>query len=436
MKTIRLAENRLVEWKCKENRKPLVIRGAGRVGKTRLMKEFGERHYEKRAYVNFEDDPKMGRLFSLEPNIERLVEGLSAFSDVSIDENTLIIFDEASAVPDALTGLKCFLENASRYHVVAAGAMLDVALRGDASFCADDVEFMDLHPLSFSEFLCAINHERYAEALESDNLDLIGSLKYELVDLLKKYVIVGGMPEAVAEYARNKDYAAVREIHRSILTAYENDFSKRAPHNLVPRIRELWHSIPRQLAKENRKFVYGLTKKGARAREYEPALRWLVNRGLVHKIVRVSSGNHPLGAYVDANAFKLYMVDTGLLCAMSGIEAKALIDGDGLFTNRDGAGTEQFVLQQLIRAGISPFYWSSERSSGEVDFVFQADSKVIPLEVKAAENLQAKSLRFFAEKYGVEEAARASLSDFRREPWLVNLPLFMIEGIMRYLRER
>jgi len=433
MKMKRLAVNRLVEWKRKKNRKPLIIRGARQVGKTWLMKEFGGRHYDKHVYINFEDNPKMERLFSLDLDAERLVEGLSAFSGISIDENTLIIFDEVQAVPKALTSLKYFSENAPQYHIIAAGSLLGVALHENTSFPVGKVEFMDLYPLSFSEFLCAVSHERYAEILESGDTDLIGTLKPELIDLLRKYMLVGGMPEAVAEYAQSKDHVVVREIHRAILTAYENDFSKHAPYNIVPRIRMLWHSIPRQLAKENRKFIYGLVKEGARAREYELALLWLVDCGLVHKINRVSSGNHPLKAYEDMNAFKLYMLDTGLLCALSGIEASALIDGDRLFTDYKGAVTEQFVLQQLICARISPFYWSNDRSSGEVDFVFQVDSKVIPLEVKAAENLQAKSLRSFAEKYKVEEAVRTSLSDFRRENWLVNLPLYMMEGIKKLI---
>jgi len=429
----RRAINELIEWKHKQNRKPLIIRGARQVGKTWIMKEFGRRHYEKHVYVNFEDNPKMERLFSLGLDAERLLEGLSAYSSTLIDEHTLLIFDEVQAVPKALTSLKYFNENAPQYQIVAAGSLLGIALHQGTSFPVGKVEFMDLYPLSFSEFLCAVNHENYAELLESGNIDLIGALKHEFVDLLKKYMFVGGMPEAVARYAQSKDYITVREIQRTILVAHENDFSKHAPNNIVPRIRMLWHSIPRQLAKENRKFIYGLIKEGARAREYELALLWLVDCGLVHKVNRVSSGNLPLKAYEDMGAFKLYMVDTGLLCALSGIEASAIIDGESLFTDYKGAVTEQFALQQLICNGIAPFYWSSERSSGEVDFVFQANSKVVPLEVKAGENLQAKSLRVFTEKHKIEKAMRTSLSDFRRENWLVNLPLYMIEGIMRYL---
>ncbi|MCL2193119.1 MAG: ATP-binding protein [Treponema sp.] len=429
----RHAIDQLIEWKHKHNRKPLIIRGARQVGKTWIMKEFGRQHYEKHVYINFEDNPKMERLFSLGLDTERLLEGLSAYSGTLIDEHTLLIFDEVQAVPKALTSLKYFNENAPQYQIVAAGSLLGIALHQGTSFPVGKVEFMDLYPLSFSEFLCAVNHENYAELLESDDIDLIGALKHEFVDLLKKYMFVGGMPEAVAQYAQSKDYITVREIQRSILMAYENDFSKHAPNNIVPRIRMLWHSVPRQLAKKNRKFIYGLIKEGARAREYELALLWLVDCGLVHKVNRVSSGNLPLKAYEDMGAFKLYMVDTGLLCALSGIEASAIIDGESLFTDYKGAVTEQFALQQLICNGITPFYWSSERSIGEVDFVFQANSKVVPLEVKAGENLQAKSLRVFTEKHKIEKAMRTSLSDFRRESWLVNLPLYMIEGIMRYL---
>jgi len=429
----RLAINRLLAWKGKKGRKPLIIRGARQVGKTWLMREFGRRHYEKHVYVNFEDNPQMERLFSLGLDARRLAEGIGAYSGVSVDEDTLLIFDEVQAVPKALTSLKYFHENAPQYQIVAAGSLLGVALHPGTSFPVGKVEFMDLRPLSFSEFLRAAGCERHADVLEAGDLDMIAALKPELVDLLKKYMFVGGMPEAVARYAQSKDYAEVREVQGAILSAYENDFSKHAPNNIVPRIRMLWNSIPRQLAKENRKFIYGLVKEGARAREYEIALLWLVDCGLVHKVCRVSSGRIPLKAYEDSGAFKLYMADTGLLCALSGIEAGALIDGDRLFTDFKGAVTEQFALQQLVFSGIAPFYWSSDRSSGEVDFVFQADSRVVPLEIKAGENLQAKSLRFFAEKYGVEKSLRSSLSDFRREAWLVNLPLYMLEWISQHL---
>jgi len=436
MEMKRFAINQLIEWKDRKDKKPIIIRGARQVGKTWIMKEFGKRCYEKYVYVNFEDNPKIERLFQLDLNTERLIEGLSAYSGVSIDKETLIIFDEVQAVPKALTSLKYFNENAPQYQIVTAGSLLGIALHPGTSFPVGKVEFMDLRPLSFSEFLCAVNYERYVDILESGDFSLIGTLKPELVDLLKKYMFVGGMPEAVAQYAASKDYIKVREIQGDILKAYENDFSKHAPNSIVPRIRMLWQSIPRQLAKENRKFIYGLVKEGARAREYELALMWLIDCGLIHKVNRVSAGNLPLKAYEDMNAFKLFMLDTGLLCALSGIEANALIDGDKLFTDYKGAITEQFALQQLINTGIMPFYWSNETSSGEVDFVFQAGSEVVPLEVKAAENLQAKSLRVFAEKYKIEKAVRTSLSDFRTETWLINLPLYMLEHIKKYFEPR
>jgi predicted AAA+ superfamily ATPase len=288
---------------------------------------------------------------------------------------------------------------------------------------------MDLYPLSFCEFLNALGYERYVDLLEAGDFELIGTFKSDLTELLKKYMFIGGMPEAVSNYVKNKDYIKVREIQTNILKAYENDFSKHAPNNIVPRIRMLWHSVPRQLAKENRKFIYGLVKEGARAREYELALLWLVDCGLIHKVNRVSAGRLPLKAYEDMGSFKLFMLDTGLLCALSEIEASVLIDGDKLFTDYKGAITEQYVLQQLVCSKITPFYWSSENSSGEVDFVYQADSKVIPVEVKAAENLQAKSLRVFCEKFKIEKALRTSLSGFRRESWLVNLPLYAIVNV-------
>ena len=433
MEMKRFALSQLIEWKDKKNKKPMIIRGARQVGKTWLMKEFGKHYYEKYVYVNFEDNPQMDRMFSLDLNPKRLIEGLSTYAGVSIDQDTLIIFDEVQAVPKALTSLKYFNENAPQYQILTAGSLLGIALHQGTSFPVGKVEFMDLHPLSFSEFLCAVDYERYAEVLKSGDFSFIEILKPELIDLLKKYIFVGGMPEAVVQYNASKDYTKVREVQGDILKSYENDFSKHAPNSIVPRIRMLWQSIPRQLAKENRKFIYSLIKEGARAREYELALMWLVDCGLIRKINRVSAGNLPLKAYEDMNAFKLFMLDTGLLCALSGIEANVLIDGDKLLTDYKGAITEQFALQQLINAEIMPFYWSNDTSSGEVDFVFQSGSKVIPLEVKAAENLQAKSLRSFTGKYKIEKAVRTSLSDFRAETWLINLPLYMLENIKKYL---
>jgi predicted AAA+ superfamily ATPase len=433
MEMKRFALSQLIEWKDKKNKKPMIIRGARQVGKTWLMKEFGKHYYEKYVYVNFEDNPQMDRMFSLDLNPKRLIEGLSTYAGVSIDQDTLIIFDEVQVVPKALTSLKYFNENAPQYQILTAGSLLGIALHQGTSFPVGKVEFMDLHPLSFSEFLCAVDYERYAEVLKSGDFSFIEILKPELIDLLKKYIFVGGMPEAVVQYNASKDYTKVREVQGDILKSYENDFSKHAPNSIVPRIRMLWQSIPRQLAKENRKFIYSLIKEGARAREYELALMWLVDCGLIRKINRVSAGNLPLKAYEDMNAFKLFMLDSGLLCALSGIEANVLIDGDKLLTDYKGAITEQFALQQLINAEIMPFYWSNDTSSGEVDFVFQSGSKVIPLEVKAAENLQAKSLRSFTGKYKIEKAVRTSLSDFRAETWLINLPLYMLENIKKYL---
>ena len=418
--------NDLAEWKKKKGRKPLILRGARQVGKTWLMQEFGRLHYKNCVYINFEDNKKMEELFSVDLNTDRLIEGLSIYSGETITEQTLIIFDEVQSVPRALTSLKYFNENAPKYQIISAGSLLGIALHPGTSFPVGKVEFMDLYPMSFPEFLNALGYERYVDLLEAGDFELIEVFRHDMIDLLRKYMFVGGMPEAVADYSENKNYAKVREIQKSILNTYENDFSKHAPNNIVPRIRMLWQSVPRQLAKENRKFIYGLIKEGARAREYEMALMWLVDCGLLHKVNRISAGRLPLKAYEDMNSFKLYMLDTGLLCALSGIEASALIDGDKLFTDYKGAITEQYALQQLICSKVSPFYWSSENSTGEVDFVYQADSKIIPLEIKAAENLQAKSLRVFTEKFKIEKALRSSLSGFRRETWLVNLPLYML----------
>ena len=432
---IREAVNDLIKWKSGNNRKPLIIRGARQVGKTWIMKEFGKTYYEKCAYINFDNNERMQSLFSGNLDISRIITALQIESGVKIEaNNTLIVFDEVQEVPRALTSLKYFCENAPQYHIIAAGSLLGVALHPGTSFPVGKVDFMDLYPLNFIEFLNATGNENLVELLKSQDFELITSFKGKYIDLLKQYYYVGGMPEAVSNFIETEDYAIVREVQNRLLMAYEQDFSKHAPNEAVPRIRMLWTSIPAQLAKENRKFVYGLIRQGARAREYELAMQWLLDCGLIYKVGRITKPDMPLMAYQDFNAFKLFVLDVGLLSAMSDLDIKSLLEDNRVFEEFKGSLTEQYVLQQLVaNKNITPFYWTAEKSNGEIDFVFQSGMNVVPLEVKAAENLQAKSLKSYCLRYEPKYAVRISMSDYRKEDWLTNLPLYAVNMILRIL---
>ena len=354
----RTAIEQLIEWKANERRKPLIIRGARQVGKTWLMKEFGDSSYEKVVYVNFDNNEQMRNLFEGSLEISRLITGLELYAGHKIDsDNTLLIFDEVQEVPKALTSLKYFNEQAPQYQIICAGSLLGVALHEGTSFPVGKIEFMDLYPLSFVEFMIAMNKSQYVDLLQDGNFDMAVTFKQDFIDILKYYYYVGGMPEAVQAFVDSRDFNEVREIQQNILTAYEQDFSKHAPNETVPRIRMLWNSIAAQLAKENKKFIYGLIKEGARAKEFELALLWLTDCGLVHKIHRVSAPNLPLKAYEDLKAFKLFLVDIGLLSCMVGLQQKVLLDGNELFKEFKGALTEQYVLQQLKTIkGLNVYY--------------------------------------------------------------------------------
>jgi hypothetical protein len=425
----------LIKWKDGDHRKPLIIRGARQVGKTWIMKEFGKTHYEKVAYINLDNNERMESLFSGDLDISRILTALQIESGVTPEaNNTLIIFDEVQEVPRALTSLKYFYENAPQYHIVAAGSLLGVALHPGTSFPVGKVDFINLYPLNFTEFLNATGNENLASLLAVKDFELIKSFKGRYIDLLKQFYFIGGMPEAVSSFIETKDYTVVREVQRLLLLAYEQDFSKHAPNEAVPRIRMLWASIPAQLAKENRKFVYGLIRHGARAKEYELAMQWLLDCGLVYKVGRITKPDMPLMAYQDFNVFKLFVLDIGLLSAMSGLDIRSLLEGNRVFEEFKGSLTEQYVLQQLItNKEITPFYWSAEKSNGEIDFVFQRGMDIVPLEVKAAENLQAKSLINYFLRYKPKNAIRTSMSDYRKEEWFTNLPLYAINGILNIL---
>ena len=427
----RIAIEKLLKWKESKRRKPLIIEGARQVGKTWLMKEFGRLYYTDTVYINFDSNSRMAELFASDLDTERLIMGLELYSGQKIDpDHTLLIFDEVQEVPRALSSLKYFYENAPEYHIVCAGSLLGIALHEGTSFPVGKVDFLKLYPLSFKEFLMATGKERFAELLNKQDHQMIASFKQTYIDALKQYYFVGGMPEAVQSFAENMDFNEVREIQKRILAAYEQDFSKHAPNEIVPKIRMLWNSIPSQLARENKKFIYGLVREGARAKEYETAILWLSDCGLVHKISRVNAAGIPLKAYEDLKAFKLFLVDVGLLGCMAGLRQRTLLDGNDLFVEFKGALTEQYVCQQLVSDLTAvPYYWSAESSSGEVDFVLQHGGNVIPLEVKAEENLQAKSLKSFVSGSGLPFGVRASMSDFRRQDRLINLPLYALSQL-------
>ncbi|HBK32463.1 MAG TPA: ATPase [Porphyromonadaceae bacterium] len=434
----RIALSFLQKWKQKNTRKPLIIRGARQVGKTWLMKEFAKTEYENFAYVNFEDNQQLKTLFLNDFDIPRILLAIQIATGIKPEPNkTLIIFDEIQEAERALTSLKYFRENAPEYHIIAAGSLLGIALHENTSFPVGKVEFLDLYPLSFTEFLEALGEHDLNNLIQTQQWVMINAFKTKYIELLKQYYYVGGMPEVVSSYAMNQDFSEIRQIQQHILNSYEQDFLKHAPADVVPRIRMVWNSVPAQLSKENRKFIYGLIKQGARAKEFELALAWLTDCGLIHKINRVSKPALPLKAYEDMGAFKLYLLDIGLLGAMANLDVKTLLDGNLIFSEFKGALTEQYVLQQLVTdAEISIFYWSSEKSNGEIDLLIQYKNEIVPIEVKAAENLQAKSLRAFAEKNKSKMAIRTSMSDFREETWLTNLPLYVINELTGYLESK
>ena len=405
----RSAIEKLKKWKESYYRKPMIIEGARQVGKTWLMKEFGKECYEKTVYINFDSNRQMKDLFSSDLNIERIIMGLEIYSDTNITpDDTLIIFDEVQEVPAALSSLKYFYENAPQYHIICAGSLLGIALHEGTSFPVGKVDFLKLYPLSFDEFLLGTGYEKLYKLLNSGDYALINSFSEHFIYLLKQYYFIGGMPEVVLRFSHNKDFNEGRE-----------------------KIRMVWNSIPSQLAKENKKFIYGLVREGGRAKEFETAIMWLCDCGLIHKVSRITTPNLPLKAYEDLKAFKLFLLDVGLLCCMSGISKSVLLDGNDMFKEFKGALTEQYVLQQLkATTDFGIYYYTNDRNSCEIDFLLDDGEKVIPLEVKAEENLKAKSLKTYREKYKPALSIRASMANYREDDdGLVNVPLYSISLI-------
>jgi predicted AAA+ superfamily ATPase len=426
-----------LRWKEKKDKKPLLIRGARQVGKTWLMRTFGKHSYEHTVYINFDNNQQMKSLFSQDMNIERIIMGLELYAGRKIDsESTLLIFDEIQEVPKALASLKYFYEQAPHYQIMCAGSLLGVALHGESSFPVGKVEFMDLYPLSFSEFMLALGKEQYVEVLRNGDFEMASTFKDDFTQYLKYYYYIGGMPEVVAHFVENKDFKQAREIQEAILQAYEHDFSKHARKDIVPKLRMLWNSIPSQLARENKKFQYGLIREGARAKEYEMAMLWLIDCGLMYKVPRINTPKLPLKAYEDLKVFKLFIVDVGLLSCMVRLHQTVLLEENHVFEEFKGALTEQYVLQQLntVKA-LDTYYWSNPSGRAEVDFILDTGPRIVPLEVKASQNLRSKSLRTFKDKYDPEVTIRTALVGYKQQEWLTNLPLWAVEYIMKVIQK-
>ena len=423
----RTATQQLYKWKESKDRKPLILLGARQVGKTWLLQDFGKRAYKKCAYVNFEDNDMLRNVFLNDFDISRIITSIQWSTDVEIDKDTLIILDEIQEAPRGITALKYFCEKAPEYHVAAAGSLLGIAMHKNDSFPVGKVDFMHLYPLSFMEFLNAVGEESMANRISAKDWQILTSFRPKFENRLRQYYFTGGMPAAVSSFAKDGDLSKVRSIQSAILESYERDFSKHAPAIEVPRIRMVWRSVPAQLAKENKKYIYGLLKEGARAKDFELAIEWLKDAGLIYKVNRCKKAQLPLTAYEDFSAFKIFLSDIGLMCAMSNVPPQSILNGNVLFSDFKGALTEQYVLQQLnTDSSLSIFYWSAENSRGEIDFLIQDGEKIIPIEVKAEENLQAKSLRVFIERNKGLHGIRLSMSPYREQDWMTNIPLYAV----------
>ncbi len=424
----RFAMNQLLRWKDKDNRKPLVIMGARQVGKTWLMKEFGRTCYKKVAYISFYNNSRMNQVFQMDFDVERILMNLNIEAGVTITpEDTLIVLDEIQNSPKALESLKYFCEEAPQYHIVAAGSLLGVAIHEGVSYPVGKVDLLDLYPLNFREFLCAMGENALSDALATKDYTIIDNFSEKYLFWMKNYYYVGGMPGVVEEFRVHKDYNEVRQIQSDIVRQYEGDFGKHIDVKTLPRIRMVWDSIPIQLAKENKKFFFGQIKKGARSSDYEIAIQWLIDCGLIYKVNRVNEPHMPLKAYRSMNAYKLFMLDVGLLGALSELTADSILEGNGIFVEFKGALTEQYVLQQLISdTEYTPYYFGTEKSTFEQDFLIQKGKNVIPIEVKAEGNIRSQSLKVYCDKYHPEKAVRFSTLNYMDQGWMVNIPLYAV----------
>ena len=416
----------LLEWKNKQNRKPLVIMGARQVGKTWLMKKFGELYYKNVAYISFYNNTPMKNIFEADYDIKRILSAINIEVGFTVSpEDTLIIFDEIQNAPKAFEALKYFCENVPEYHIMVAGSLLGVALHEGISYPVGKVNLLNLYPLSFREYLWAVGEKELANVLPTKNYSMIDSFAEKYIYHLKNYYYVGGMPEVVESFRVNGDYNEVREIQKNILQQYRGDFSKHIKASEIPRINMVWEAIPMQLAKENKKFFFGKIKKGARSSEFEVAIQWLTDSGLIHKVHRVNEPRIPLSAYKDFSAYKLFLLDIGLLAALGDVSAKTIIQGNALFVEFKGALTEQYVLQQLVcETSYTPYYYGSEKATFEQDFLIQQEMQIVPIEVKAETNVHSQSLKAFCEKFNPPLALRFSLLPYKNQGWMENIPLY------------
>lgn len=417
----------LKKWKESPTRKPLILQGARQVGKTYILKEFGAREYSEVIYINCDDNNDMQNMF-VDYDVDRIIRSMSAISGISIKPSTtLLILDEIQEVERGLASLKYFCEKAPEYHVAVAGSLLGITLHEGTSFPVGKVDMLYMYPMDFEEFLLAMGKEQLVELLRNNSWAALTPLRGMLTELLRQYYFVGGMPEAVKTYVERGDIWEVRFIHSKIIDAYRNDMSKHVPKQQVQRINMVWNSIPSQLARDNKKFIYGALRKGARANDFEIAIQWLVDSGLVHKVHRISKPVVPLKFYEDMASFKLFLLDCGLLGALSETPPEQILIGDNVFEEYKGAFTENYVLQQLKSLPRTfVYYYSNDNSTLEIDFVVQHEAHVIPIEVKAEENLRAKSLRQFVTDNSGLHGVRFSMSDYREQDWLTNVPLWAV----------
>lgn len=417
----------LLKWKRNVDRKPLMLLGARQVGKTWIMQHFGEKEYKNVAYINCDDEPRMKQLFELDYNIDRILITIQAITGVRITPaDTLIIMDEIQEVPRGLHSLKYFCEKAPEYHVMVAGSLLGVTLGKGESFPVGKVDMLTMYPMDYEEYLDATGNEGWIELLHSKDWGLIDIMKPKMTELLRQYYFVGGMPGVVSKFIENTDLQQVRTLQRDILEAYRRDISKHTSAAESTRIREVLDSLPSQLARENKKFIYGAVRKGSRAKDFELAIQWLVDAGIVYKVNRIKEPKMPLKFYEAMDVFKLFLLDCGLLACMTDASADQMLIGDNVFTEFKGAFTEQYVLQQLLALGLKPYYWSNTKTPSEIDFIIQDNQRVIPVEVKAEENVRARSLaQFIKDKPGLK-GLRISMKGYVDQEWMENIPLIAI----------
>ncbi|HNX21898.1 MAG TPA: ATP-binding protein [Bacteroidales bacterium] len=421
----------LIHWKNKNNRKPLILHGARQVGKTYILKEFGNTEFKNLLYLNCENNAQLSAIF-FDFDIPRIIRSLEIISNQKIIPNeTLIFFDEIQEIPKALTSLKYFYENCPEYYVVVAGSLLGVSIHSDSSFPVGKTNSLHLYPMNFEEFLLAMGESSKYELLKTNNWNTIDSFRISFIDLLRQYYFIGGMPEAVLSYVTYKNPKEVREIQNELLKNYILDISKHAPNNDIPKINKIWNSIPPQLAKENKKFIYNSLQKGARGSQFENAIQWLVDAGLVYKIHKITKADLPLKYYEDENSFKLYLLDCGLMGAQANTPIEEILIGNSIFVEYKGAFTEVYVLQQL-KTNSERFihYFSNEKSSLEIDFIVQYKNQIIPIEVKSEVNLKSKSLKFFLEKFPTLNAIRCSMAPYKKEEKITNIPLYGINQLV------